>query len=529
MPDVTFPLSSLVRGQPTGAGAHTFQARTPRGEPLAGVFQAATDDQIEAAVQAAADAFPAYSALPGAARGAFLRAIAAELEADGEAIVARVMPESALPEARVRGELARTTGQLRLFAALVEEGSWVDARLDRPDPNRTPAPKPDLRSMLVPLGPVAVFGASNFPLAFSVTGGDTASALAAGCTVVVKAHPAHPGTSALVGAAIARAADASGVPAGVFALLQSDGTDLGQALVRHPRIRAVGFTGSRAGGLALTRAAQERPVPIPVYAEMSSVNPTVFTAAALAARAAGIAPGLVASIAGSGGQLCTQPGLLFVPEGEIGDAFLSDVAERLAALPSATLLSPTIRAAYGHGRAALDAHAGAAVLTPPAPTDDLPVPAALYEVPLGTFAADPALAHEVFGPLSLAVRYQDVTELARALSGLEGQLTATLHAEAHELPTLAPLVAALQDRAGRVILNGFPTGVEVGYAMVHGGPYPATGDGRSTSVGTGAISRFARPVCWQDFPDAALPPELQAANPLGLWRLLDGARTRDAL
>ena len=529
MSDPTFPLSSLVRGQPVGAGARTFQAHSPQGEPLPGVFQAATDDQIEAAVRAAADAFPAYSALSGRERGAFLRAIAVELEVDAETILARVMLESALPEARVRGELARTTGQLRLFAALVEEGSWVDARLDRPDPARSPAPKPDLRSMRVPLGPVAVFGASNFPLAFSVAGGDTASALAAGCPVVVKAHPAHPGTSALVGAAVVRAAEASGVPAGVFSLLQGDGTELGQALVRHPLIRAVGFTGSRAGGLALIRAAQERPVPIPVYAEMSSVNPTVFTAGALAARAGSIAPGLVASIAGSGGQLCTQPGLLFVPEGAAGDKFLTAVAQRLAALPAATLLTGPIRAAYAQGRAALDAHGGAAVLTPPTVGDDLPVPAALYEVPLATFAVDPTLAHEVFGPLSLAVRYRDAGELAAALAGLEGQLTATLHAEPAELPALAPLVATLQDRAGRVILNGFPTGVEVGYAMVHGGPYPATGDGRSTSVGTGAISRFTRPMCWQDFPDAALPPELQAVNPLGLWRLLDGVRSREGL
>lgn len=527
MTEPSFPTSSLVHGQPIGQGAHSFQAHTPAGQPLPGSFQAATPEQVKLAVEAASAAFPSYSSLSGAARGAFLRAIAAELEADAGAIVTRAMQETALPEPRLRGELARTANQLRLFAAVAEEGSWVDARLDRPDPARTP-PKPDVRSMLIPLGPVAVFGASNFPLAFSVAGGDTASALAAGCPVVVKAHPAHPGTSALAGAAVVRAAQSCHVPAGVFALLQSDGVEVGQQLARHPAIQAIGFTGSRAGGLALMRAAQERPVPIPVYAEMSSVNPLVFTQAALEARAAQIVPALAASIAGSGGQLCTQPGLLFVPEGEVGDAFLQTLAAQLADVPACTLLTAGIRSAYGQGRGALEAHAETRPLT--AAASDAPeVPAALYQVPLDVFSTDPSLSHEVFGPLSLAVRYRDVGELTAVLAGLEGQLTATLHAEPDELGRLRGLLDALRSRAGRLILNGFPTGVEVGHAMVHGGPYPATGDGRSSSVGTRAITRFTRPLCWQDFPDAALPPELQAANPLGLWRQLDGVLSREAL
>ncbi|WP_295815455.1 aldehyde dehydrogenase (NADP(+)) [uncultured Deinococcus sp.] len=499
--------------------AREFRGIKPAtGEALEPAYPVTDAVALDAIVQAASDAARSYGESTGAVRSEFLTAAAANLEALGDEIVARAMLETALPEARLRGELARTANQLRLFARVAAEGSWVEARLDSPDAARTP-PKPDLRSMRVPLGPVVVFGASNFPLAFSVAGGDTASALAAGCPVIVKAHPAHPGTSALAAQALSDAARDSGLPAGVFGIVYDDGHDAGLTLTRHPLVQAVAFTGSRAGGLALLRAAQERPVPVPVYAEMSSVNPVVFTSAGIEQGGAGLAAALATSISGSGGQLCTQPGLLFVPSGEAGDAFLNATAAQLDSTPACTLLTGGIHDAYQRGTAGVRAHPGVRAITTGTPSDT-GATAQLYSVAARDFT--PALESEVFGPVSLAVRYDDVAEVTALMRGLEGQLTATLHAAPDELPALADLLAALQDRAGRVLFGGFPTGVEVGHATVHGGPYPATTVGAGTSVGTHAITRFTRLLAYQNFPDAALPPALQAANPLGLLRLIDG-------
>ncbi len=503
-----------------------FQAVNPvSGEPFGPAFAVSTSAELEALVQAATAAADEYASSSGQVRGALLRGVAAEIEALAEEIVAAAMLETGLSEARLRGEVGRTAGQLRLFAGVAEEGSWVDARLDRPDAARKPAPKPDLRSLLVALGPVAVFGASNFPLAFSVAGGDTASALAAGCPVVVKAHPAHPATSALVAQAISSAVKAAGLPTGVFGLIYDDGIGLGLELVRHPAIRAVGFTGSRQGGLALIDAAQKRPVPIPVYAEMSSVNPVVFTEAALEHTSVA---GLAASISGSGGQLCTQPGLLFVPVGEAGDRFVAALAEALSGVPACPLLTPGIQKAYRSGTSTYAGHVGVQTVQAQEPEAGLHH-AQLYQTTAEAFTGAPELSHEVFGPVSLAVRYRDLEGLKAALAGLEGQLTATLHARPAELAGLESVLAVLQARAGRLVFNSFPTGVEVGQAVVHGGPFPSTGDGRSTSVGARALLRFTRLLAYQDFPDEALPPALQSANPLGLLRIQDGVATRDAL
>ncbi|CAM3775951.1 aldehyde dehydrogenase (NADP(+)) [Deinococcus frigens] len=504
--------------------ARTFQATNPAtGQPLAPAFDVTTPQELETLVAAARDAARGFASSTPTQRADFLNAAAAGIEARADAFVEAAMAEAGLPEPRLRGEVGRTANQLRLFARVAADGSWVDARIDHGDLARKPV-KPDVRSLRVPLGPVAVFGASNFPLAFSVAGGDTASALAAGCPVVVKAHPAHPATSKLAAQAISEAAAGCGLPAGVFGIVYEDGYELGVKLVQHPDIHAVGFTGSRAGGLALVAAAQAREVPIPVYAEMSSVNPSVFTAEALAANGAALAKGLAASISGSGGQLCTQPGLLFVPVSKAGDQFLKDVAAKLDATPACTLLTGGILNAYQVGAARHLGTAGVERLTQGLEPERGAQPQ-LLSVPIAQFT--PKLADEVFGPLSVAVRYDRLAEVTPVLAGLEGQLTATLHATDAELDGLSDLLHVMGVRAGRLVLNGFPTGVEVGHAMVHGGPFPATSDGgRSTSVGSLAITRFTRLRAYQDFPDRALPPELQDANPHGLWRLVDGEQMR---
>jgi alpha-ketoglutaric semialdehyde dehydrogenase len=515
---------SIVTGMTTSG--RTLRAVDPvNGEPFGPAFALTSPAELESLILAAAAVAPVYAETGGQQRGTFLRRAAEEIEALTTEIVAAARLETGLSEVRLRGEVGRTANQLRLFAAVAEEGSWVDARLDRPDSARSPAPKPDLRSLLVPLGVVAVFGASNFPLAFSVAGGDTASALAAGCPVIVKAHPAHPATSALVAEAVQAAARRCGLPAGVFGLVYDDGFEAGLTLTKHPAVRAVGFTGSRAGGLALIQAARERPVPIPVYAEMSSVNPVVFTEAALARTDAAQ---LAASISGSGGQLCTQPGLLFVPEGAAGDRFVEALGLALSGVAACPLLTPSIQAAYLAGTAAYATHAGVQTVERQDSAAGMHR-AQLFQTTLEAFGSSPELSHEVFGPVSLVVRYADVGRLSTVLESLEGQLTATLHAEPSELPGLREVIAALRERAGRLVLNGYPTGVEVGSAVVHGGPFPATGDGRSTSVGARALLRFTRLLAYQDFPDEALPPELQSGNPLGLLRIQDGEATRDPL
>lgn len=525
MSEYTLQGLSLIGTGRGGEGA-AFQAVDPvRNETLLPVFRSAGAAEVEQAVQLAVAAVPELARRSGAQRAQLLRAIADELEA-AKADFERLVPlETALPQARATGELGRTCGQLRLFAALVEEGSWVDARIDHADAQRQPLPKPDVRSLRTALGPVVVFGASNFPLAFSVAGGDTASALAAGCPVIVKAHPAHPATSERAGAAIAAAVQRCGFPPGTFSLLFDAGHAVGAQLVRHAAVCAVAFTGSTAGGRALMDLAAARPQPIPVFAEMGSINPVFVLPAALAARGAAIAAQLHASVLQGVGQFCTSPGVIVVPAGAAGDALRDALQVSFAASAAAPMLTAGIARRHAEGAAQLAASAGVNALVAPAQPPGCAQPG-LFEVSAETFLRDAALQEEVFGPTSLIVRTADAAQLQQLAAALPGQLTATLFADADDHAAVAPLLDALSRVAGRVLMNGVPTGVEVCAAMVHGGPYPASSDARSTSVGTAAIERFARRVCYQNIPDALLPTALQEANPLGIARLVDGVLQR---
>jgi NADP-dependent aldehyde dehydrogenase len=502
---------SIVGAGRGAATARTFQARDPStGLPLPPVFHAASAAEVARSTTLADQAFDVYGALPGPARSLFLSSIAELLEARGEAIVARAQAETGLPPARLRSELARTCHQLRLFAGVVLDGAWADARVDPGDPERRPIPKPDVRSLRVPLGVVAVFGASNFPLAFSVAGGDTASALAAGNTVVVKAHPAHPGTSELVGAAIAAAVERSGLPEGTFSLLFDDGFSVGQALVLDPRVEAVGFTGSRAGGQALLRLAASRPRPIPVYAEMGSVNPLLILPGALRERASAVAEGLHASFTAGTGQLCTKPGVVLVEAGEEG-AFVEHLAERTRATPAGVMLTEGLAAAYRRGLEGLRSRGATLVARGEADPRPTAGEAALWQVDGAAVLADPSLLDEIFGPSTVLVRYRDEGELSSLVSALEGQLTASVHALPEEIAAGASLWRRLARKVGRLVFNQFPTGVEVGPAMVHGGPFPASSDGGTTSVGTRAIARFSRLLAYQNAPPEVLPEALAGA------------------
>jgi alpha-ketoglutaric semialdehyde dehydrogenase len=508
---------------------HGIDPRT--GEEVGPAYGLGTRADVDTAATLAAEAFRAYRETGPKERAAFLEQVADNIDALGDTLVARVQLETGIVEPRVRGELARTTHQLRLFASVVAEGSWTGARLDTPLPDRTPLPRPDLRQRKVPLGPVAVFGASNFPLAFSVAGGDTAAALAAGCPVVVKAHSAHPGTSELVAGAIARAVEQHGLPEGVFSMVYGGGPDVGVALVEHPAIKAVGFTGSRGAGTALMAAAAARPVPIPVYAEMSSINPVFLLPGALEADPAGIATGYLTSLTTGAGQLCTSPGLVFAVDSPALDTLLDAVAEGLPACPALTMLNPGIHRSYVDGVARLAALPGVTKVGEGA--DDASIAAAgqahVFATTAEAFVAEPAMQEENFGSSSLVIRVPDAAALADVATALEGQLTATVHADgssAADLEAAGSLLPVLEDKVGRVLFNGWPTGVEVSPAMVHGGPFPATADGRSTSVGTLAIERFLRPVAYQNVPTSLLPAALDDDNSLGIWRMVDGEQTR---
>jgi len=483
--------------------------------------------EVERACLLAAQAFDAFRTVSLEARARLLETIADNIAALGDALIERAHLESALPRARLEGERGRTMGQLKLFAALVRDGRWLGAVLDAPLPERKPLPRADLRAQKIPLGPVAVFGASNFPLAFSVAGGDTASALAAGCPVVVKAHPAHLGTSELVARAIQQAVASLGLPEGIFSLVIGDGNAVGEALVAHPAIKAVGFTGSRRGGLALSEIAVRRKEPIPVYAEMSSVNPTLVLPAALAARGDAIAAGFVDSLTLGVGQFCTNPGLMLAIDGPELRRFAETAAAALTQKPSQTMLTAGIASAYGQ---AVDVRAQVAGVEQVAQGLQCEAHSgarpALFRTVAELLIGTPSLEDEIFGPTSLIVACRDEAELAEVLERLEGQLTATLFIDPADYPMAARLLPILERKVGRILANGFPTGVEVCHAMVHGGPFPATSDARTTSVGTMAIERFLRPVCYQDLPAELLPPAVQDGNPLGLWRLRDGELIR---
>lgn len=480
---------------------------------------------VAAACTAAAAAFGAYRATTAERRADFLDRIASGIEALGAELVDRAVGETGLAAARLGGELSRTTGQLRLFASVLRAGDWQDVWIDPALPDRQPLARADIRQRAVPLGPVAVFGASNFPLAFSVAGGDTAAALAAGCPVVVKAHDAHPGTSELVGLAVSVAVADCGMPAGTFSLLYGDGPGLGGALAADPRIKAVAFTGSRSGGTALAAIAAARPQPIPVYAEMSAVNPVFLLPGALAVRAGEIARGFVASLTQGAGQFCTNPGLIIAVDGPGLDEFLAAAAAELKQCAAAPMLSPGIAANYERDVAELSLHATLVAQGQQGPRQH--GQAALFAVSAAAFVATEQLQDEVFGAAGLVVRCRDVAELVSAASALAGQLTCTVHADPADFELAAVLLPELELVAGRIVFNGWPTGVEVGHAMVHGGPYPATTDARSTSVGARAIERFLRPVCYQDLPVALQPNAIADGNPEGLWRRVDGRLTRD--
>ena len=514
---------NLIAGEPVESADGTFTA----GGELAR-FDEASAAHLDRALNAATGAFDAYRRLPADTRAGFLDRIAAAIESNDRLIeVAHV--ETALPVPRLTGERTRTANQLRMFAALVRDGSWVDARIDRALPQRTPLPKPDIRRMLIPIGPVAVFGASNVPLAFSVAGGDTASALAAGCPVVVKAHPAHPATSELAAGDIIAAAQASGIPAGVFSLLQSTRNDLARALVQHPQVKAVGFTGSLRAGRALFDVAAGRPEPIPVYAEMGSVNPVFILPGAIAERGAAIASGLKDSVTMGIGQFCTSPGLAI----GVGNARFDDLVRQLEALmreaPAGTMLTPAICRSYQTGVQRLSSLAGVSTTRAAGADQESLASPSLFVTDAPAFLQHEELGEELFGPASVVVRCGSRDELYRVAQQLQGQLTATVHGTPADLDEYASLLSILEQKAGRVIVNGFPTGVEVCPSMQHGGPYPATTDSRSTSVGTAAINRFVRPVAYQNMPEPLLPAELRDSNPRGIWRLVDGQPTQAAV
>ena len=524
---------SLLNGTPTTTRARTFRAASPLdSRELDPVFHESPLADVDHALSLAEDAFGTYRCTTAAQRAAFLECIAEKILALGDDLLQRAHLETGLPLDRLTGERGRTVGQLRLFAEIVREGSWADARIDTALPDRKPLPRVDLRRMLVPLGPVVVFGSSNFPLAFSVAGGDTASALAAGNPVIVKAHRAHPGTSEMVASAIASAVEASGLPGGVFSMLHGAGAEIGIALVRHPLTRAAGFTGSRTAGRALFDAACARPDPIPVFAEMSSLNPIFILPGALRERTPQLVEGLKNSVTMGVGQFCTKPGLVFGLGGSDFEKFAEAFGTAITSATPATMLTSGICRSYHRGLEAMDKVPGIVTLalsdTAPAAEKTHGEPA-VYATDAATFLGRPELHEEVFGPYTMLVDAPTFTDLLQIAHRLEGQLTATLHGTAEDLAIAEDLIAILERKAGRLIVNGFPTGVEVCPAMNHGGPYPATTDERFTSVGTAAILRFARPVCYQNFPASALPPELADANPSGLMRLVNGQLTRAPL
>ena len=514
-------------------GGATFRAFNPAtGEPLDPEFQAATPEEVDLAARLAAEAFVSYRLLSGAAKAEFLNSIARNIEAVAEPLVERAHLETALPKPRLQSETARTCNQLRLFAQVVKEGSWVNARIDRADPNRKPLPKPDIRSMWRPLGPVVVFSASNFPLAFSVAGGDTASAFAAGNPVIVKAHSAHPGTSQIVGEAVRASVRAQGLHEGVFSLIFGAGTSVGASLVKHPLIKAGAFTGSTGAGRALMNLAAARPEPIPFYGELGSTNPVFLLPGAMQARAARIAEDLYGSFTLGAGQFCTKPGLIFFSEGKPADTLVSELKSKVERAPEFALLTKGISGDYdkeAHGRKERTDLKVVAEGAQRNNANPYSAGAALYQTEISSFLADPGLSEEHFGPSTLLIRYSSKEQILEAARNLEGHLTATIHGTEEDLRDFSELISILENKVGRILFNGFPTGVEVCHAMVHGGPYPASTDGRTTSVGTQAIYRFARPVCYQNLPDAALPVELQNANALGIWRMVDGRLTQDVL
>ena len=519
---------NYIGGQRSAQGSvivNSVDATT--GQALPYDFYQATAQEVDRAACAAAAAYPAYKALSAERRAAFLDAIADELDALDDQFVALVCRETALPAARIAGERGRTSGQMRLFATVLRRGDFYAARIDQALPERTPLPRPDVRQYRIGLGPVAVFGASNFPLAFSTAGGDTASALAAGCPVVFKAHSGHMATAEQVADAILRAAERTGMPQGVFNMIY--GAGVGEALVKHPSIQAVGFTGSLKGGRALCDMAAARPQPIPVFAEMSSINPVIILPQALQVRGATVARELAASVVQGCGQFCTNPGLVIGLRSPAFTAFIEQLAGQINEQPAQTMLNAGTLRSYAKGVSQLAEHALVEHLAGLAQHGAQAQPQVFRADVRLLLEGDPVLQEEVFGPTTVVIEVQDAAQLDAAIQSLHGQLTATLIGEPEDLRQFGGLTPLLEQKVGRILINGYPTGVEVCDAMVHGGPYPATSDARGTSVGTLAIDRFLRPVCFQNYPDSLLPEPLKNANPLGIQRLVDGQTTRNPL
>ncbi|HVO72386.1 MAG TPA: aldehyde dehydrogenase (NADP(+)) [Ignavibacteriaceae bacterium] len=513
----------------SGEGDEIFPAINPaNGTKLLPGFHDAVLQEIDKAAFKAHNAFHTYSKKNGKEKAVFLEIIAQEILSLGDILIERCHEETGLPKTRVVSERGRTVNQLKLFAELLRDGSWVEARIDTAIPERQPVPKPDIRSMYKPLGPAGIFGASNFPLAFSVAGGDTASALAAGCTVIFKAHPSHPGTCELTASAIINAVKKSGMPDGTFSMVHGQSNNPGMAIVKHPLIKAIGFTGSFKGGKAIFDAAAKRVEPIPVYAEMGSTNPVFILPGALKERKGEIAKGLTDSVILGTGQFCTNPGLVFYEDSEDSFKFLNAAAENIKNSSAGVMLSSGIQASYRDGIKNILNQKGIELI---AEGKSSGINCEGISCLLGTtadvFLSDDLFEEEIFGPSTLAVKTRNKAQLLEAAQSLSGHLTATIHASHEDLIDYKDLIEVLEGKAGRLIINGYPTGVEVCHSMMHGGPFPATTDSRSTSVGTLAINRFVRPVCFQNFSDELLPHELKNGNPLKIWRLVNGERTRD--
>lgn len=519
---------NLIGNEESGKGANTFFAKNPATqEDLSTAFQEATISEVAEAITKAKLAFQIYRAKSNEEMAVFLETIAENILELGDTLIKRCMLETALPEARLTGERMRTVSQLRLFASVVREGSWVDARIDTAIPGRLPVPKPDIRQMQIPLGPVGIFGASNFPFAFSVAGGDTVSALAAGCPVIVKGHPLHPGTSELVGKAILNAVRKTNMPDGIFSLVQGISNEVGMAIVNHREIKAIGFTGSFKGGKAIFDAANNREIPIPVFAEMGSVNPVFILPGALNERNEVIAKGLIGAVTQGVGQFCTNPGLVITQKSDDSNQFLQNLKVCNSENPAGIMLSEQIKYNYSKGTQNLLSSDRVILISSGSgeETGNL-VKTKVFSTDFESFIKKGSLSGEVFGPVTLHVSTSDKIEMLQLADKLEGHLTATIHGTEEDLKEYSELIQILEQKVGRLIFNGFPTGVEVCHSMVHGGPYPATTAPQSTSVGTAAIKRFARPVCYQDFPQSVLPEQLTDKNPLKIWRMVNGEMTK---
>lgn len=519
---------NIIAGVESALGSETLRAVDPfKKNELEGNFHIATKQEIDKAANSAYDAWRTYKLTNGHKKGEFLRKIAENIEALGDELVHRAMAESGLPEGRIKGERGRTCGQLRLFASLVEEGSWAKATIDEAIPDRKPMPRVDIRKIYQSLGPVAVFGASNFPLAFSTAGGDTASALASGCPVIVKGHPSHLGTHALVSQAITNAVSSCGLPSGTFSAI-TGGIPVGAALVKHPKIKAVGFTGSLGGGSAIMKASYERKEPIPVYAEMGSINPIFILADQLEGDLSNLATTLAGSINMGAGQFCTNPGVIVISESEHKSKFIKELQKAFAALAPSTMLNEGIHNNYNNQKQKIGQEESVQTIYNASSDDAWSAKPTLALTKATEFIKNDALHHEVFGPFSMIIECTSENEMIQVANSLQGQLSCTIMGSESSIKATSDLVDILREKAGRVLFNGVPTGVEVGYAMHHGGPYPSASSGMYTSVGTDAILRFVRPICFQNAPQTILPEELKDDNPLNIWRMVNGELSKSA-